>query len=163
MKPHTAILLIGLALASGCSHAALTGATFIRMEGPSLPNDTQHSHLVLRISRHVDAILNGPDIDEDQLLVLDLRNFPLNRKLTIPSEQVTPRVFITRFGPSSEGKDFKGVLIVRSVVTNNVKAYMDLDIVARTEDNSYSQKVHIKGDFVFVPEPPDKDPFESLK
>ena len=162
MKPHTAILLIGLALVSGCSHAALTGATFVQVGETSSPNDTEHSHLILHLTRHMDTILNGPDIDEDQLLVLDVRNFPLNRKLLIPSEQVTPRVFITRFGPSSEGKDFKGVLIVRSVEHDKVKAYMDLDIVARTEDGSYSQKAHIKGDFVFFPEK-DEDPFENLK
>ena len=111
----------------------------------------------MHITRHVDTILNGPDIDEDQLLVLDVSNFALNKKLTIPSAQVKPRVFITRFGPSSEGKDFHGILIVKSVETDKVKAYLDLDIDARTEDGSYSEKAHFKGDIVFFPDRSNSD------
>jgi hypothetical protein len=152
VKTRTA-LLIAVMLACGCAHTTLTSATFSHEAALSAANTAaapDHHHLVLQITRHVDTIINGPDIDEDQLLVLDLRNFRLQQRLPIPSAEVSPRLTITRFGPSSEGKEFRGFLIIKKISSDQVQAYVNLDVIAQTRDGSYSQKVRFRGDFVFL-------------
>jgi hypothetical protein len=153
MKTYTAVLLAVVALSCGCAHTTLTSATFSQEAALSAANQAPApdlSHLVLRVTRHADTIINGPDIDEDQLLVLDLRNFRLQQRLPIPSATVAPRLAVTRFGPSSEGREFRGFVIVRKIEPNQVKAYLHLDVVARTAGGGYSQKVRFRGNFMFL-------------
>jgi hypothetical protein len=153
MKTYTAVLLAVVALSCGCAHMTLTSATFSQEAALSAANQAPAhdlSHLVLQITRHADTVINGPDIDEDQLLVLDLKNFRLQQRLPIPSATVAPQLSITRFGPSSEGKEFRGFVIIRKIEPNQVKAFLHLDVIARTANGSYTQKVRFRGDFVFL-------------
>ncbi len=156
MKPSVAFLLLACCL-SGCVQPAVTNATFFHEAAVATPEGPAVNHLVLQLGRHADTLLSGPDIDEDQLLVLDIRDFRLNQKLAIPSATVSPRLSIARFGPPSQGREFNGFLIVRSISTNEVKAFVNLDVMAETDDNSYSEKTRFKGEFKFFPELPDKD------
>jgi hypothetical protein len=151
VRTRTALLIVVM-LACGCAHTTLTSATFSHEAALSAANKaaaTDHNHLVLQITRHVDTIINGPDIDEDQLLVLDLKNFRLQQRLAIPSAEVVPRLSVTRFGPSSEGREFRGFLIVKKISPSQIQAYVHLDVVAQTRDRSYSQKVRFRGNFKF--------------
>jgi hypothetical protein len=153
MKTYTAVLLAVVTLLCGCAHTTLTSATFSHEAALSAANKAAApdlSHLVLQITRHADTIINGPDIEEDQLLVLDLKNFRLQQRLPIPSATVAPQLSITRFGSSSEGKEFRGFLIIRKIEPNQVKASLHLDVIARTANGSYTQKVRFRGNFVFL-------------
>jgi hypothetical protein len=137
--------ILSLVALAGCAHVASTNATFVRRaEAPPAP-------LVLKLARHMDTIVRGPDIEEDQLLVLEVRDFQIGRKLDIPSAAVRPRFSVTRFGPGSQGEVYKGYLIVRSVTPQKVVAHVHLDVRARTADNSYIQNARFHKDYVFYP------------
>lgn len=160
MKTSIAVLLVIAACSWGCAHTTLTGATFFR-EGtfPTLnPAATAGpNHLVLQITRHVDTILSGPDIEEDQRLILDLRNVRLQQRLPIPSAEAVPQLLVTRFGPPSEGKEFRGFVIINQISSNQVQASLSVDVVVLTRDGGYSQNVRFRGDFKFFQQVPVKD------
>ena len=151
------ILTIGLTiLASACSysHIGTTSATFIR-PAPAIGTDTAPppaGPLVLQIRRHLDTVIRGPDTEEDQLLVLTVRDFGLNQRLAVPSANVTPEFTATRFGPTSTGDSFLGYLIVKTVATNQVTAYVHVDVTAHTESGSYTQRAKFRGEYKFFRE-----------
>ena len=159
MKTSTVVLLVLTAWSCGCAHTALTGATFFQEGAFPSANQTNATpnHLVLQITRHVDTIINGPDIDEDQRLILDLRNVRLQQRLPIPSAEAVPQLLVTRFGPSSKGKEFLGFVIVSKVTSNRAQAYLHLDVIAQTADGSYSQKVRFRGNVEFLRQTQDQD------
>jgi hypothetical protein len=129
---------VALVVLTGCAHIASTNGTFIRNNG-----------IVLTLTRHVDTIVRGPDIDEDQRLVLVVPTLEIGRKMMIPSEDVQPSFSVSRFGPSSTGKGFKGYLILKSVADEQVVAHLHLDVQAQTADGSYRQKARFSGNYVF--------------
>jgi hypothetical protein len=157
MKLPVAFLLIACGCLCGCEQPAVTNASFFHEASIATPQGGTANHLVLQLGRHADELLSGPDIDEDQLLVLDIRDFRLNQKLAIPSANVSPRLSINRFGPPSQGKEFHGFLVVKSLSTNLVTVVLDLNAVAETDDNSYSEKTRFKGQFKFFPEQAEDD------
>lgn len=132
-----------VALFAGCaySHISYTGSTF--------QQPTTGGPLELRITRHLDTVVPGPDDEEDQTLILKVRDFRLNQKLKIPSGNVTPEFTATRFGPRSKGESYRGFLIVRKVAADHVDAYLHLDVAARTESDSYKQTAKFHGNFSF--------------
>ena len=71
--------IIFLVLLAGCAHVAATRATFSRQaDGP----------VVLRLARHLDTIVRGPDSEEDQFLELELQRATPGQRLRIPSDDV---------------------------------------------------------------------------
>ena len=150
----TVLALMVVAFASACSYSHLgpPAATFNRpataIGAGSLA--VQTGPLVLRINRHVDTIVSGPDNEEDQSLVLQVRDFRLNQRLPIPSDSVVPEFTATRFGPPSKGDTFTGYLIIKKVTPTKVSAYLHLDVTASTPSGSYSQTAKFHGDFIFV-------------
>jgi hypothetical protein len=156
------ILAIGLAtFASACnySHVGPATATFNRPPPPvgATTDETPVGPLVLRITRHLDTVVHGPDSDEDQLLVLTVQDYRIGQKLKIPSENVTPEFTVTRFGPGSRGDTFTGYLIVRKVKETKVDASLQLDVIAHTRSGSYTQTAKFHGDYRFVYVAPDSD------
>ena len=134
------------------SHVGPAAATFSR-PAPSLGAGSlqaQAGPLVLRVRRHLDTVVRGPDNEEDQLLVLAVRDFQLNRKLRIPSDNVTPEFTATRFGPSSKGQGFTGYLVVKKITLRKVDAYLHIDVTASTASGSYTQTAKFHGNFSFV-------------
>ena len=149
MRTIIAASLLALASACSYSHVASTSATFNRV-GPAADGDAaQSGPLVLKIGRHLDTVLRGPDIEEDQLLVLEVRGFRLNQRLGIPSEDVTPEFTATRFGPRSKGESFTGYLIIKNISTNQVAAYVHVDVTAHTESGRYTQTAKFHGEYKF--------------
>jgi len=148
--------------ASACnySHIGPPNTTFNRPTPPlgTDRNEIQNGPLVLRISRHLDTVIRGPDSDEDQFLVVTVRDFRLGQKLRIPSENVTSEFTATRFGPSSHGDTFVGYLIVRKVSATKVDASLHLDVSARTTSGSYTQTAKFHGTYSFVYRAADNDP-----
>jgi hypothetical protein len=150
-----AVAVVFTTCTSACnySHSGPAAATFSRPAPPSLGAgslETQTSPLVLKISRHLDTVLRGPDNEEDQVLVLKVRDFRLNRRLAIPSDNVTADFTATRFGPSSKGQGYTGYLIVKKVTPNKVEISLHLDVSASTESGSYTQTAQYRGSFTFI-------------
>ena len=143
MKRLTALTILTLTTLCGCAHLAESNATF----AGSANNGS--GPLILRVARHMDTIVNGPDIEEDQLLVLELRNFQLNQKLPIPSASVKSSFTVTRFGPSSRGIGERGYIMVKSVSEDTVVAYLDLQVTALTSDGTYKEQAKFHGVFTF--------------
>src|SRR6267154_2487540 len=148
----TIILAVCLAtFASACnySHVGSPSATFNRGTPPlgAATNEAQSRPLVLKISRHLDTVVRGPDPEEDQLLVLTVKDFRIGQKLKIPSESVAPEFTATRFEPSSRGENFVGYLIVNKVTADKVDASLRLDVTARTASASYTQTAKFHGDY----------------
>ena len=143
-----------LTLVSGCSYSHVGPAAATFSQPPPLLGagslQAQAGPLVLRVRRHLDTILHGPDNEEDQLLVVEVRNFQLNHKLQIPSDSVTPEFVATRFGPSSKGQAFKGYLIVKKITPRKVDAYLHINVMASTASGSYTQTEAFHGNFTFV-------------
>jgi hypothetical protein len=130
-------------LCAGCAHVDTSSGTFSQRPG---------APMVLTLERHMDTIVNGPDIDEDQTLTIELRRVEVGKKIVIPSEDATARFLVKRFGPGSTGKTFQGFIIVKSVKKDEVLATMKLLVTAATADGTYTQKARIHGDFSFVRE-----------
>ena len=156
IKCGAALVICLAALASACSysHIGSTSATFSRVP-PALGADAVPAPggpLVLKINRHLDTVMRGPDTDEDQLLVLEVRDFRLNQRLAIPSEDVTAEFTATRFGPRSTGNSFSGFLILRKVGAKQVVAYLHLDVTASTADARYVQTAKFRGEHKFFRE-----------
>lgn len=137
-------------LASACSysHIATTSTTFnhVAQSGP----------FVLKITRHLDTVVRGPDSEEDQLLVLEVRDYQLSERLPIPSDKVSAQFTVTRFGPSSVGERFTGFLIVRKVSADQIDAYLHLDVVARTGSGDYTQTAKFHGEYSFTQREPER-------
>ena len=149
-----AIYLAAFASACSYSHIGSTSATFHRV-GPAPAGETtqtQAGPLVLNIRRHLDTVMRGPDIEEDQLLALEVRDFRLNQRLAIPSENVRPEFTATRFGPRSTGTRFSGFLILRNVSADQVVAYLHLDVTASTASGRYIQTAKFRGERKFFRE-----------
>ena len=149
------------AFASACnySHVGSPSTTFNRGTPPlgAAVDEAQSGPLVLKISRHLDTVVRGPDPEEDQLLVLTIKDFRIGQKLKIPSESVTPEFTATRFEPGSQGESFVGYLIVRKVTPEKVDASLHLDVTARTASASYTQTAKFHGNYSFVYRAPDND------
>ena len=152
MKPIVLTSLVVLASACSYSHIGPAVATFNRPTPPlgagSL--ETQVAPLTLAIRRHLDTVVHGPDVDEDQLLVLKIHNYGLNVRLPIPSNTVTPDFTASRFGPTSKGQTFSGYLIIRKITPGSVEAYLYLDVTATTSSGSYSQTAKFRGNYTFI-------------
>ena len=158
----TIMLAVFLAIfGSACnySHIGPPNTTFSRPSPPLgvATNETPDGPLVLNISRHLDTVIRGPDVEEDQLLVLTVRDFRVGEKLQIPSASVTPEFTATRFGPSSRGDTFVGYLIVRKISRTKVDASLRLAVVARTSSGSYTQTAKFHGAYSFVYRASDND------
>jgi hypothetical protein len=130
-------------LCAGCAHVDTSSGVFSQRPG---------GPMVLMIERHMDTIANGPDIEEDQTLTIELRRVEIGKRLAIPSDDVTVRFAVRRFGPSSEGKSFQGFIIVKSVKNDEVVATLQLRVVAKTKDGTYTQEVKFHSDCAFVRE-----------
>src|SRR5580700_678102 len=117
---NIAVAFVLAAFASACSnysHVGPSTGTFNRPTPPPLGTgiEAQTGPLVLKIHRHLDTILKGPDSEEDQTLTLKVRDVQLNQKLLVPSDNVTPDFVATRFGPSSKGQAYEGYLILKKI------------------------------------------------
>jgi hypothetical protein len=134
------------------SHVGLATGTFSQPVPPLGAGSlqTQAGPLTLRIRRHLDTVLHGPDNEEDQLLVLEVRDFQINHRLQILSGNVTPDFTATRFGPTSKGQTFAGYLIVKKITPRKVDAYLHIDVTASTPSGSYTQTAKFHGNFTFV-------------
>jgi len=127
-------------ICAGCAHVDTTQGTFTQRA---------NAPLVLQLSRHVDTIVRGPDIEEDQLLMLELHRVEIGKRMTIPSEDVTVRFSVKRFGPSSQGSSYKGYIIVKSVSKDEVVATLKLDVIATTSDGTYTENPTFHADYTF--------------
>jgi hypothetical protein len=143
MKRLCLAVVLGL---TGCaySHIAQSDSTFTQRNGGHAPE------LVLRITRHLDTVWRGPDDEEDQVLELTVRRPAIGERRAIPSDTVTPRFEVTRFGPGSVGTDYHGFLVIREISTNRVVAAVKLKVNASTADRDYMQKAVFNSKFVFV-------------
>jgi len=135
----------GSLLLAGCAHVASTTPTFV--QEPNKP-------LVLKLARHVDQLMSGPDIEEDQTLIIELTDVAINERVPVPSAKAKVRLVVERFGPASEGVEFVGYVIVRKAEMYRVLADVHLDVQARTADGSYKQTTKFRGDQVFEREEP---------
>jgi len=153
MKAIGLVMCLG-ALVAGCSysHIDTTRATFDQV-GPVAAGDAvQPGPLVLRMSRHLDTVMRGPDTDEDQVLVLTVRNFKLNQQIAVPSDNVSAEFAATRFGPRSTGTSFRGYFVVKKIGRIQATGYVHVDVTASTESGSYTQQAKFRGNFVFYRE-----------
>jgi len=137
--------LLIVMLGGGCAHQAHSTARFTRPEP---------SRLVLQITRHMDRITHGPDLEEDQELTLTVRDYQLRQKLSIPSANITPQYVARRFGADARGEQFTGYLIIHRVTPDEIAAFLSLTVTARTKGGNYLQTVRFRGDHVFLPTPP---------
>jgi hypothetical protein len=141
MRTNIAVSLVALLAGCAYSHITYTASTF--------QQPTTGGPLELRVTRHLDTVVGGPDDEEDQTLVLKVRDVRLNQRLKVPSENVTPEFTATRFGPRSKGESYNGFLIVKKVTPDQVDAYLHLDVTARTESGSYKQAAGFHGNYSF--------------
>ncbi len=137
--------ILSLLVLAGCAHVASTRATFYRQTDQPL---------ALTIKRHLDTIVNGPDTEEDQVLILELRNVAVGKRLLIPSDDVAARFSAYRFGPESQGMTYRGYIVVKSIAPQQIVAAIKLEVSAQTVDGSYTQTVRFRGDYTFVSRPP---------
>ena len=128
---------------AGCAHVASTKATFAH---------SARKPLVLTINRHVDTIVHGPDAEEDQVLVLRLRDMTIGKRLVIPSSDVVAEFAALRFGPESRGDTYRGVIVLKSIGDKQVVAALSLTVIASTSDRSYQQTAKYRGDYTFARE-----------
>ena len=141
---RTFALLSLLALA-GCAHVASTSGTFTQR--PGVP-------LVLKLTRHLDTVVQGPDVEEDQTLIVELRRIAIGQRINIPSDDAAAAFQAERFGPTTRGETYRGLIVVRSVSKEQVVATLKLEIDARSSGGSYSQKVRFNDDYTFHREAP---------
>jgi hypothetical protein len=139
MKQSVRFLILILLLGSGCASITSTLTTYSRVDGA----------LVLTVQRHKDEILYAPDTDEDQTLVLELKNYKIGERLKVPSDKAVVHFDVDRFGASSHGDEYAGYVIVKSDNESLVKAYIKITLQARTDDNTYKQHEVFNGDYVF--------------
>jgi hypothetical protein len=152
---NIAVTFVLATFASACSnysHVGPSTGTFTRPTPPPLGAgmQLQTGPLVLKIHRHLDTILKGPDSEEDQVLTLRIRNFRPNQKLLVPSDNVTPDFVATRFGPSSRGQAFDGYLILKKITKAKIDAYVHIDVTANTDEGSYTETARYSGKVTFI-------------
>ena len=145
-------LLTGAVLVSGCAHIAATKTTFTQSGGT----------LVLQIDRHVDELMHAPDLEEDQTLVLELRDYRIGERLVVPSAQALARLEVQRFGPTSHGQEFTGWVIVRKVTAAKIVAGVKLAVIARTTTGNYVQTEKFNGQYQFVRPAAPADDFDGI-
>jgi hypothetical protein len=159
MKPSAAVCCVaGLVLLCGCTQVNFTKATFrpnAAIAPPTAENAyeigyRQGHNLVLEIVRKVTNYGQALDEFEDQLLVLQVKRIKLNERIEIPSADVTTHFVVTRFGPTSMGRSYRGYLIIREISDDIIKAYLLLDVTAGTRWETPPEKIRFKGNFVFV-------------
>ena len=152
MRPVIASALLALTCACNYSHVGPAVAMFNRPPPPLGAGqlETQVAPLTLAIRRHVDTVVHGPDVEEDQFLILRVRNFRINVRLPIPSDTVSPDFSVTRFGPPSKGQTYVGFLILKKITADKVEAYLHLDVTASTPSGSYTQTEKFYGDYKFA-------------
>jgi hypothetical protein len=152
MKPIIVSALLALTCACSYSHVGPAAAAFNRPPPPLGAGqlEIQVAPLTLAIRRHVDTVIHGPDAEEDQLLILRVRNFHLNVRLPIPSDTVSPDFSVTRFGPPSKGHTYVGYLVIKKITTDKVEVYLHLDVTASTPAGSYTQTAKFDGDYTFA-------------
>ena len=157
MRPLKNIILavILATFGSACgnySHVGPSTGTFSRPTPPPLGTgmEPQTGPLVLKIHRHLDTVLKGPDSEEDQILTLNVRDVHLNQKLLVPSDNVTPDFVANRFGPSSKGQAYEGYLIVKKITKAKIEAYVHIDVTADTDAGSYTQTARYRGKVTFI-------------
>lgn len=146
------MLLTGLVLGTGCAHIAATQATFTKTGGT----------LALEIDRHMDELMNAPDLEENQILVLELHDYRLNERLPVPSAQVQARLEVQRFGPTSYGQKFTGWISVRTVTEAKIVADVNLVATAQTITGNYSQTEKFHGRYQFRHTVPAADDFDGV-
>lgn len=131
-------LLVGL---TGCgySHIAETRGTF-QQAGNALS---------LQVYRHLDTVISGPDFEEDQRLVLEIAEYEIGKRIPVPSARVKVSFDVTRFGPSSEGTDFTGYVVVKKVMPKQLVVNLQLDVTAQTRNGRYTQRAKFRGDHTF--------------
>ena len=126
-------IIIFVVLLTGCAHVAATRATFSRQaDGP----------VVLRLTRHLDTIVRGPDSEEDQFLELELKRLTLGQRLVIPSDDVAVHFSAQRFGPKSQGQSYQGYVILRSISPEQIVAVLKLEVAAQTAGGAANRGDH---------------------
>jgi hypothetical protein len=152
MKPIVAIVLVALGCGCSYSHVGPAVASFNRPAPPLGAGqlETQVAPLTLAIHRHVDTVVKGPDVEEDQLLVLRVHNFRLNTRLPIPSDTVSPEFSVTRYGPPSQGQVYNGYLVIKKIFANKIEGYLHLDVTASTPSGSYTETAEYRGNYTFI-------------
>ena len=138
-RTRLAAILVVVTIGGGCAHIATTRATFSQAG----------TGLVLQIDRHMEELLHGPDIEEDQTLVLELHDYPVGKWLAVPSPQATARLEVRRFGPTSQGEVFTGWVKVCRITDAKVIADIKLVVTARTASGNYVQTTKFKGQYGF--------------
>jgi len=70
----------------------------------------------------------------------------------VPSESVTPEFNVTRFGPSSQGDEYKGYIVLTKVLETKVEATLHVDVTAHTISSKtpYIQTAKFHGKYVFL-------------
>jgi hypothetical protein len=108
----------------------------------------------------MDEMIQGPDTEEDQVLVLHVQDYQIGKKLTVPSENVAAEFNVTRFGPESRGDEFKGYIVLNKVLQDKVEATMHLDVTAHTVSTKthYTEVAKFHGNYVFVYKEGDSTP-----
>ena len=134
---------VALSVLGGCAHIGATRTTFTHA-GPAL---------LLQIDRHMEELVRGPDIDEDQTLVLVLRDYRVGERLTVPSAKALARLEVRRFGPASHGEVFRGWVKVRKVTETKIVANVKLVVTARTSSGSYVQTTKFDDQYEFFRAP----------
>jgi hypothetical protein len=139
MTRWVAVLALGLA-ACGYSHLGKPHSIF----------ELQDQRLVLRVDRHVDTVISGPDFEEDQRLILELTDYQIGQRIPVPSRHVQARFTVERFGPASVGHDMTGFVVVKSLTNSQAVVQLHLDVQATTRSGGYRQLVKYRGDHVFT-------------
>lgn len=138
MKRFLLFGIIALSVA-GCAHVASTHGT-VRWG--------REKDFTLRLTRHVDTIVRGPDDEEDQVLELHIQQWRIGESQRIP-EDVTATLAVQRFGPPSVGETYRGWVIIESVTPQKIVATLNLVVTATTADNSYKQTERFRGTHTF--------------
>lgn len=103
--------------------------------------------------RHLDTILSGPDIEEDQTLLINLYDYRLNEPIRLPAHNVRVTFRGERFGPSSHALDVAGCILIRTATVERVVARLDLRIHASTRAGTYRSTERFRGEYIFRAEP----------
>jgi len=146
------MLLAGAVLLSGCAHIAATKATFTQTGGV----------LALQIDRHMEELMHAPDLEEDQTLVLELRDYQIGERLAVPSAKAQARLEVQRFGPTSYGREFTGWVMVRKVTAAKIVADVKLVVTARTITGNYVQIEKFNDQYQFIRPTASGDGFDGV-
>ncbi len=153
------ILVLGLALVSGCRHVTSMRSSFVRnvtvnpptaemMRGAPGAPYLQGQHTVLEIGRSMDY-RRVIDDEESEFLQLQLGDYSIGEKMAIPSESVAPYFAIRRFGSPSFGRRFRGYLVVESVREDRIDARLSLWVWWNTRPGDKLRTSRFRGTFRF--------------